>query len=103
MATLNNNSENNSSASSPDNSDSDFVIVSNNIPVDPLCENYERSKPIRVPIPSPNSQASPPRPSSLPISEPKPVPTVTRKMSQPITPTKVCSLECFFTINSALL
>lgn len=91
VATLNNNSENNSSVdSSPDNSD-DFVIVSNNIPVDPACGNYERSKPVRVPAPSPHSQTSPTRPSSLPIiSEPRPVPTIgSRKMSQPQTPPKV--------------
>lgn len=91
VATLNNNSENNSSVdSSPDNSD-DFVIVSNNIPVDPACGNYERSKPVRVPAPSPHSQTSPTRPSSLPIiSEPRPVPTMgSRKMSQPQSPPKV--------------
>lgn len=89
VATLNNNSVNNSPTSSPDNSD-DFVIVSNNIPVDPLCVTYEKSKPIRVPVPSPNSQASPPRPSSLPISEPRPVPSVAAKrLSQPQTPPRV--------------
>ncbi|XP_063708462.1 serine/threonine-protein kinase ULK2 [Culicoides brevitarsis] len=90
VATLNNNSENNSSVdSSPDNSD-DFVIVSNNIPVDPACGNYERSKPMRVPAPSPHSQTSPTRPSSLPIiSEPRPVPSMaSRKMSQPQSPPK---------------
>lgn len=66
------------------------MIVSNNIPVDPACGNYERSKPVRVPAPSPHSQTSPTRPSSLPIiSEPRPVPTMgSRKMSQPQSPPK---------------
>uniref|UniRef100_A0A182Q4E9 Protein kinase domain-containing protein n=1 Tax=Anopheles farauti TaxID=69004 RepID=A0A182Q4E9_9DIPT len=76
-------SANNTSNSSPEESD-DFVLVPNNIPVDPgHGGNYDKSKPIRVPQPSSQAQASPPRPSSLPISEPKPVPTAARKASRP--------------------
>uniref|UniRef100_U5EWP3 Putative serine/threonine-protein kinase unc-51 n=1 Tax=Corethrella appendiculata TaxID=1370023 RepID=U5EWP3_9DIPT len=74
----------NNTSSSPENSD-DFVLVPNNLPVDPS-GNYEKTKCNRVPQPVQNAQASPPRPSTLHISEPKPVPTV-RKMSRPQTQT----------------
>lgn len=74
-------SANNTSNSSQDNSD-DFVLVPNNLPVDPCSGNYDKSKPTRVPQTATNAQASPPRPSSLPISEPKPVPTAARKISR---------------------
>ncbi|XP_055592572.1 serine/threonine-protein kinase ULK2 [Uranotaenia lowii] len=79
-------SANNTSNSSQDNSD-DFVLVPNNLPVDPCSGNYDKSKPTRVPQTATNAQASPPRPSTLPISEPKPVPTGARKMSRPQTQT----------------
>lgn len=36
-----------------------------------------------------NTQASPPRPSTLLISEPKPVPTSARKLARASSPTKV--------------
>uniref|UniRef100_A0A182NT05 Protein kinase domain-containing protein n=1 Tax=Anopheles dirus TaxID=7168 RepID=A0A182NT05_9DIPT len=76
-------SANNTSNSSPEESD-DFVLVPNNIPVDPgHGGSYDKSKPTRVPQPTSQAQASPPRPSSLPISEPKPVPTAARKVSRP--------------------
>ncbi|XP_055534724.1 serine/threonine-protein kinase ULK2 [Wyeomyia smithii] len=75
-------SANNTSNSSQDNSD-DFVLVPNNLPVDSCSGNYDKSKPTRVPQTASNAQASPPRPSSLPISEPKPVPTAARKISCP--------------------
>ncbi|XP_058067418.1 serine/threonine-protein kinase ULK2 [Anopheles bellator] len=82
VATL---SANNTSNSSPEESD-DFVLVPNNLPVDP-CHggggSYDKSKPARVPQPMSQAQASPPRPSTLPISEPKPVPTAARKVSRP--------------------
>lgn len=74
-------SANNTSNSSQDNSD-DFVLVPSNLPVDPCSGNYDKSKPTRVPQTSSNAQASPPRPSSLPISEPKPVPSSARKLSR---------------------
>lgn len=76
-------SANNTSNSSPEESD-DFVLVPNNIPVDPgHGGSYDKSKPTRVPQPMSQAQASPPRPSTLPISEPKPVPTAARKVSRP--------------------
>lgn len=74
---------NTSNNSSPEESD-DFVLVPNNIPVDPgHGGSYDKSKPTRVPQPMSQAQASPPRPSTLPISEPKPVPTAARKASRP--------------------
>uniref|UniRef100_A0A182J2S3 Protein kinase domain-containing protein n=1 Tax=Anopheles atroparvus TaxID=41427 RepID=A0A182J2S3_ANOAO len=80
VATL---SANNTSNSSPEESD-DFVLVPNNLPVDPSHGgSYDKSKPTRVPQPMSQAQASPPRPSTLPISEPKPVPTAARKSSRP--------------------
>uniref|UniRef100_A0AAG5DRZ5 Protein kinase domain-containing protein n=2 Tax=Anopheles atroparvus TaxID=41427 RepID=A0AAG5DRZ5_ANOAO len=80
VATL---SANNTSNSSPEESD-DFVLVPNNLPVDPSHGgSYDKSKPTRVPQPVSQAQASPPRPSTLPISEPKPVPTAARKSSRP--------------------
>lgn len=79
-------SANNTSNSSQDNSD-DFVLVPSNLPVDPCSGNYDKSKPTRVPQTASNAQASPPRPSTLPISEPKPVPTAARKISRPQTQT----------------
>ncbi|XP_058465538.1 serine/threonine-protein kinase ULK2 [Malaya genurostris] len=75
-------SANNTPNSSQDNSD-DFVLVPNNIPMDTCAGNYDKSKPTRVPQTASNTQASPPRPSSLPISEAKPVPTAARKISRP--------------------
>uniref|UniRef100_A0A8W7PWP0 Protein kinase domain-containing protein n=1 Tax=Anopheles coluzzii TaxID=1518534 RepID=A0A8W7PWP0_ANOCL len=75
-------SANHTSNSSPEESD-DFVLVPNNIPVDPAHGgSYDKSKPTRVPQPMSQAQASPPRPSTLPISEPKPVPTAARKVSR---------------------
>ncbi|KXJ76865.1 hypothetical protein RP20_CCG008824 [Aedes albopictus] len=74
-------SANNTSNSSQDNSD-DFVLVPSNLPVDPCSGNYDKSKPTRVPQTASNAQASPPRPSTLPISEPKPVPSSARKLSR---------------------
>lgn len=74
-------SANNTSNSSQDNSD-DFVLVPSNLPVDPCSGHYDKSKPTRVPQTASNAQASPPRPSTLPISEPKPVPTAARKISR---------------------
>ncbi|KAL1399213.1 hypothetical protein pipiens_008389 [Culex pipiens pipiens] len=79
-------SANNTSNSSQDNSD-DFVLVPSNLPIDPCSGNYDKSKPTRVPQTGSNAQASPPRPSSLPISEPKPVPSAARKLSRPQTQT----------------
>lgn len=68
-----------SSSSSPENSNSDdFVLVPNNLPTDPVILNYEqtkgpnKSKPITLQQPQTSEASS--RPSSLPISEPKPVP-----------------------------
>ncbi|XP_049540107.1 serine/threonine-protein kinase ULK2 [Anopheles darlingi] len=77
-------SANNTSNSSPEESD-DFVLVPNNLPIDPSHGgSYDKSKPTRVPQPMGQAQASPPRPSTLPISEPKPVPTTAaRKVSRP--------------------
>ncbi|KAG5671109.1 hypothetical protein PVAND_001323 [Polypedilum vanderplanki] len=73
---------NNNESSSPDNSD-DFVLVPNNLPVVDA-QAYDR-KYNKAP-----SNSSPPRPSTLPISEPKPVPT-TRKLSRPHSPPKLQS------------
>ncbi|XP_055619680.1 serine/threonine-protein kinase unc-51 isoform X2 [Toxorhynchites rutilus septentrionalis] len=82
-------SANNTSNSSQDNSD-EFVLVPSDLPADPGCINYEKSKPNRVPQTTKNAQASPPRPSTLLISEPKPVPSTARKITrpQPNTPPK---------------
>lgn len=76
VATLNNNSINQSPTSSPDNSD-DFVFVPNDIPDDEINVKHKVN---RVTQPQLNTQASPPRPSSLPISEPKPIPAAINKM-----------------------
>jgi len=81
-ATINNNSQNQSRESSPENSD-DFVFVSSNIPLDPVYNtNNDKG---RLPVVLENQNASPPRPSSLPISEPRPVPTITTRMQSQIT------------------
>ncbi|EAA05209.4 AGAP011295-PA, partial [Anopheles gambiae str. PEST] len=96
-------SANHTSNSSPEESD-DFVLVPNNIPVDPAHGgSYDKSKPTRVPQPMSQAQASPPRPSTLPISEPKPVPTAARKVSraQAQTPPKVCVCVCVCVANIA--
>lgn len=69
---------NNNESSSPDNSD-DFVLVPNNLPVVDA-QAYDR-KYNKAP-----SNSSPPRPSTLPISEPKPVPS--RKISRLPSPPK---------------
>lgn len=74
VTTINNNSINQSPSSSPDVSD-DFVFVPKNIPEEETIKN----KPIRV---TQQTNASPPRPSSLPISEPKPIPSPMSKMNQ---------------------
>ncbi|CAO1427240.1 unnamed protein product [Diamesa hyperborea] len=64
------NNNNNNASSSPENSD-DFVLVPNNLPVvDANAYDKKYNKP--------PSNSSPPRPSTLPISEPKPVPTTRR-------------------------
>ncbi|XP_037024715.1 serine/threonine-protein kinase ULK2 [Bradysia coprophila] len=73
-----------SSSSSPENSD-DFVLVPKNIPVDQGVVNYERN---RQAIQPSNTQASPPRPSTLLISELKPVPTSARRLARASSPTK---------------
>ncbi|XP_055385850.1 serine/threonine-protein kinase unc-51 [Condylostylus longicornis] len=73
-------SERNSDLSSPEDSD-DFVLVPNNIPEDKPNVEYERNYGRKTH----DSQSSPPRPSSLPISEPKPVPTQHRRLSNAIT------------------
>lgn len=78
MATLNNNSVHQSPSSSPENSD-DFVFVSNNIPLDPLCGNNEKYQPVRTPSAN-QFNTSPDRPKTLPISEPKPVPSIAARM-----------------------
>ncbi|GAB0093858.1 Serine/threonine-protein kinase Unc-51 [Sergentomyia squamirostris] len=79
------------SSSSQESSD-DFVLVPNNLPTDATVVNFERRQ-SRVSLGSPQGAgASPPsRPSTLPISEPKPVPQPLRSAttaiprSQPIT------------------
>lgn len=76
--------DNNSPVSSPEISD-DFVLVPNNLPTDPTSVMYER-KYSRTNMNIQNTQESPPRPSTLPISEPKPVPITNRRVSQPQTP-----------------
>lgn len=54
------------------------------------------SRPI---VSTPNAQASPPRPCSLPISEPKPIPTAgPRRFSRPQTPPKVFTKKILNTI-----
>ncbi|XP_055316957.1 serine/threonine-protein kinase unc-51 [Sitodiplosis mosellana] len=78
-----------SESSSPDNTNSDdFVLVPTNLPTDPTILNYERNQNTRAPptsvqqSPDNAKRASPTwttadtqsRPSSLKISEPKPVP-----------------------------
>lgn len=90
--------ENSSDSSSPENSD-DFVLVPNNLPTDPTVTYIPDRKPhqarataVAASNPNqniPNPCASPPRPSSLPISEPKPVPSVHhRKTARSQTPPK---------------
>lgn len=114
---------NHSSSSSPENSD-DFVLVPNNLPTDQGIVNYERklvyfskstkkfvnnvftidSKYSRPIVSTPNAQASPPRPSSLPISEPKPIPTAgARRFSRPQTPPKVIFFFFFINKNKYIL
>lgn len=78
VQTLNNNSINQTPTSSPETSD-DFVFVSKNIPMDPIFGHQDKGKHIRLQA---NTQASPPRPSTLPISEPKPIPSVQGKANQ---------------------
>ncbi|KAJ6646879.1 Serine/threonine-protein kinase ULK1 [Pseudolycoriella hygida] len=73
-----------SSSSSPENSD-DFVLVPKNIPVDQGIVNYERNRHGTQPA---NIQASPPRPSTLLISESKPVPVSSRKLTKASSPPK---------------
>lgn len=75
-------SENNSaSCSSHDDSD-DFVLVSKDLPEDQRLGQAAAPPPVRQQSqqqqPTQN-QSSPPRPSSLPISEPKPVPAPARR------------------------
>ncbi|XP_037908173.1 serine/threonine-protein kinase unc-51 isoform X3 [Hermetia illucens] len=72
----------NSGSSSPEDSD-DFVLVPSNLPVDQQIVNYERKYGFRQGnrMQPTNPQASPPRPSTLPISEPKPVPVPARRLS----------------------
>lgn len=72
---------NNNASSSPESSDG-FILVPNNLPaVD--AQAYER----KYGKQQQPSNSSPPRPSSLPISEPKPVPS-TRKISRLQSPVK---------------
>ncbi|XP_037933430.1 serine/threonine-protein kinase ULK2 [Teleopsis dalmanni] len=72
-------SENNSvSSSSPEDSD-DFVLVPKNLPEDHHVIDYDKKHSANRQITQ--NQSSPPRPSSLPISEPKPVPTPVRRLS----------------------
>uniref|UniRef100_A0A6B2EHJ6 Putative serine/threonine-protein kinase unc-51-like isoform x3 n=1 Tax=Phlebotomus kandelakii TaxID=1109342 RepID=A0A6B2EHJ6_9DIPT len=85
-------SSHSSKSSSSQESSDDFVLVPNNLPSDATVVNYERRQ-SRVSLGgSPGAvAASPPsRPSTLPISEPKPVPQPMRQAttiprSQPIT------------------
>lgn len=76
-------SENNSASCSSHEDSDDFVLVSKNLPEDqrhglgaaavpPARQQQQQQQPIQ-------NQSSPPRPSSLPISEPKPVPAPARR------------------------
>lgn len=69
---------NSGSSSSPEDSD-DFVLVPKNLPEDQNVVEYEKKHNTRMQPQNP--QSSPPRPSSLPISEPKPVPAPVRRQS----------------------
>ncbi|XP_004518624.1 serine/threonine-protein kinase unc-51 isoform X2 [Ceratitis capitata] len=74
-------SENNSvSSGSPEDSD-DFVLVPNNLPEDPNVIEYEKKHTAPCQATQTTKQSSPLRPSSLPISEPKPVPAPVRRFS----------------------
>ncbi|XP_067642868.1 serine/threonine-protein kinase unc-51 isoform X2 [Eurosta solidaginis] len=74
-------SENNSvSSGSPDDSD-DFVLVPKNLPEDQNVIEYEKKHSAACQAAQIPNQSSPPRPSSLPISEPKPVPAPSRRFS----------------------
>lgn len=54
-------------------------MVPNNLPEDQHVIDYEKKCGSKMQPPVP--QSSPPRPSTLPISEPKPVPTPVRRLS----------------------
>ncbi|XP_054735251.1 serine/threonine-protein kinase unc-51 isoform X2 [Anastrepha obliqua] len=74
-------SENNSvSSGSPEDSD-DFVLVPKNLPEDKNVIEYEKKHSAACQVAQTTNQSSPPRPSSLPISEPKPVPAPARRFS----------------------
>ncbi|XP_017466023.1 PREDICTED: serine/threonine-protein kinase unc-51 [Rhagoletis zephyria] len=74
-------SENNSASSgSPEDSD-DFVLVPKNLPEDQTVIEYEKKHSAACQAAQTTNHSSPPRPSSLPISEPKPVPAPARRFS----------------------
>uniref|UniRef100_A0A1B0CSK6 Protein kinase domain-containing protein n=3 Tax=Lutzomyia longipalpis TaxID=7200 RepID=A0A1B0CSK6_LUTLO len=86
-------SSHSSDKSSSQESSDDFVLVPNNLPSDATVVNYERRQ-SRVSLggspQAPVASSPPSRPSTLPISEPKPVPQPIRTgaaipRSQPIT------------------
>ncbi|XP_017957276.1 serine/threonine-protein kinase unc-51 [Drosophila navojoa] len=73
-------SENNSASCSSHEDSDDFVLVSKNLPEDQRQSqgHTAATQPRQQQQPTQN-QSSPPRPSSLPISEPKPVPAPARR------------------------
>lgn len=74
-------SENNSASCSSHEDSDDFVLVSKDLPEDQRLGQAAAPPPVRQQTqqqPTQN-QSSPPRPSSLPISEPKPVPAPARR------------------------
>nr|AAO01099.1 CG10967-PA [Drosophila virilis] len=71
-------SENNSGSCSSHEDSDDFVLVSKNLPEDARQGQGHAVAAQPRQHPTPN-QSSPPRPSSLPISEPKPVPAPARR------------------------
>uniref|UniRef100_T1PD29 Protein kinase n=1 Tax=Musca domestica TaxID=7370 RepID=T1PD29_MUSDO len=79
-------SENNTEDSSGSHEDSDdFVLVPKNLPEDQNVIDYEKKHSNKQQTADKNAagqnQSSPPRPSTLPISEPKPVPAPVRRYS----------------------